>query len=645
MERIIRLSGHSEHDPDLVDFISTLSARRVPADPGPAQEPVAELPATARERARSRQPRRWKVPFVAVASVFFAAIGGIALAAQAPAPEPPPVECTLVVPAAPLTAAGLATPYQLDDPCKQSDPGTSAFVQATIIDPATGAISVYNPLVVDEGTRPAVPTVVPQLPPGAVVGIWFGFNGDNLRLRGTGDSLTQGHCVTGLGDSIFGQFSYCGAQQFFTAANAAIAAGRLAVPPPGTARDGQTCPTTRDYALVDMDQSDNVTSSYLFLPNGSTAQNTAVNRDTLAAKGAKIEVNGSDNRLLDAFVMPALGCTPFTAPDLADPGVAATSLALNELQAAAYQAAPVALVPTTDPMTLVGDNESVAKTNLYRAGVNMPPVDRADPAQSPKAYCGNLTSIGVTRIQRDKAFTDLIRSPDPGAADSLFTFLASRLGGSFDVLNCGALLHIPNPVAIVSDENDVAIGARFAAVPPPPSPSAPVPPSPSARPTVSTPPSVPAPVPASPSTAPSTRPAAPPSNPPTPSQAVPVPPTTRAPAPPATPHTAAQPAPGRTTGAAVPPAAMTPPASTGPSAMPALPVAATPRPTLTEGAMPLHKSRGAAAGTADSAPVGVQLRQVAVEGFFGISAVLALVALIRFLRGRRRMDLAESWTY
>ncbi len=35
-------------------------------------------------------------------------------------------------------------------------PGVKAFVQATILDPATGALSVYDPLVVTRGTRPAV---------------------------------------------------------------------------------------------------------------------------------------------------------------------------------------------------------------------------------------------------------------------------------------------------------------------------------------------------------------------------------------------------------------------------------------------------------------------------------------------------------
>src|SRR5579883_1814988 len=91
--------------------------------------------------------------------------------------------CTLRVPAHPLSAQGLATPYQLsatdDDngPCNEANVAQAAFVQAAVIDPATGQISVYNPLVIDKGTKPAVAPVVPKLPAHAVVGIWFGFNG------------------------------------------------------------------------------------------------------------------------------------------------------------------------------------------------------------------------------------------------------------------------------------------------------------------------------------------------------------------------------------------------------------------------------------------------------------------------------------
>src|SRR6266849_6369554 len=65
-------------------------------------------------------------------------------------------DCTLVVPAQPLTAQGLATPYQLvatnpdNGPCNEANKAQAAFVQGAVIDPATGAISIYNPLVIDQ---------------------------------------------------------------------------------------------------------------------------------------------------------------------------------------------------------------------------------------------------------------------------------------------------------------------------------------------------------------------------------------------------------------------------------------------------------------------------------------------------------------
>src|SRR5580704_6081641 len=42
-----------------------------------------------------------------------------------------------------------------------------AFVQATILNPHTGALYVYNPLVITAGTTPAVKPVVPKLPKNA----------------------------------------------------------------------------------------------------------------------------------------------------------------------------------------------------------------------------------------------------------------------------------------------------------------------------------------------------------------------------------------------------------------------------------------------------------------------------------------------
>ena len=86
-------------------------------------------------------------------------------------------DCTLIVPAQPLTAQGLATPYQLvatnpdNGPCNESNPNQAVFVQGAVIDPATGHIAIYNPLVIDKGIKPAIAPVVPQLPAGGIVAL------------------------------------------------------------------------------------------------------------------------------------------------------------------------------------------------------------------------------------------------------------------------------------------------------------------------------------------------------------------------------------------------------------------------------------------------------------------------------------------
>lgn len=149
--------------------------------------------------------------------------------------------------------------------CQQVDFANEGnFVEAAILDPATGSIQIYSPLVINagmtavgngtdaastsSGTTTGIPTstgsttgattstratgrfsiassttaskqptttlaprqaasagfyvppIVPTLPDNAVVGIWFGSNAVSLTL--TGDTET---CVNGLGDSVFGQ--------------------------------------------------------------------------------------------------------------------------------------------------------------------------------------------------------------------------------------------------------------------------------------------------------------------------------------------------------------------------------------------------------------------------------------------------------
>ena len=247
------------------------------------------------------------------------------------------------MPANPLTAKGLATPYQLGDGCTMTNAANEgAFVEATILEP-TGLVEIYDPLVVTAGTTPAVAPVAPKIPRGSAVIIDIGSNGNNLVLEGRG--ARQGNCVDALGQSVIGQVSACNAVSFYRAADAAIASGLLKVPAIGTATDGQACETVRNFALVDQDQSDNVVSTYLINGNGQTAQDTPANANSLT--GATAIANGSDDRLLSDFVDPANGCTAFTANNTTDAAGATGSQALNELSARVNQTGTIAVVRRT----------------------------------------------------------------------------------------------------------------------------------------------------------------------------------------------------------------------------------------------------------------------------------------------------------
>ena len=396
------------------------------------------------------------------------------------------VNCDIVVPANPLSAQGLATPYQLTGPngesaaasgCQMSNAANlGAFVQATILDPATGALSVYNPLVVTQGTTPTVAPTVPTLPANAIVTIDFGFNGTDLTQVGaTPTALAQGNCVNGQGGSIFGQVSFCNGISFFNTALRMMRQGRVVVPAAGTSAKivptagalgtGNTCPTVRNFDMVDQDQSDNVTTVYLLNPaTGQTAQDSAANEANLT--GSQKLLNGSDNALIDDFLDPTLGCTTFTAPDLGNNNTPATSQALDELLAAKNQPRVAALVPQNDEMVL-GANGAVdaAKTNLYRAEVGQAPISRQNNRNdSPGNYCRNLVNIQTPFLAANQTVLATGATPVAAVGDNLLTFLANRLNMSFTNLGCQNF-GLTNPVTVVLDGNGAAMSATFNTAP------------------------------------------------------------------------------------------------------------------------------------------------------------------------------------
>ena len=203
------------------------------------------------------------------------------------------------------------------------------------------------------------------------------------------------------------------------------------------ARNRRRCPVTRNFDMVDQDPSDNVTTEYLLNPaTGQTAQDTTANAGNLA--GSTLLLNGSDNTLLDLFMDPVLGCTPFKAPDLANNDKPTSSQALDELLAAANQPKNAALVPENDEMVLDGNDQfDAAKTDLYREEVGQAPIDApTNHASSPAMYCQNMINIQTPFLAANQALLATGQPPVAGVGDNLLTFLANRLHMSFTNLAC-----------------------------------------------------------------------------------------------------------------------------------------------------------------------------------------------------------------
>jgi hypothetical protein len=368
------------------------------------------------------------------------------------------MNCTLQVPNNPLTTRGLETPYQLGDGCSMANSATEgAFVEATILSP-NGQLQIYNPLVITAGTTPAAtPAAAPAIRRGDQVIIDVGFNGNNLAL--TGQGAFQGNCVDALGQSLIGQVSGCNTVNFYNLANEEIARGTLEVPALGTDDSGQTCLSTRNFALIDQDQSDNVISTYLINGNGQTAQDTSANANGLA--GATPIGNGSDDRLLADFVDPANGCAPFTATDTTDAAGTSAAQALNELSARVNAQTPIAEVPVNDEMSLVNGVFSVAKTNVYRALVDQSLLANNVTANDVAAdYCQNMVNLAPERNQADMARELNFASPVPGTGDNLATFMGARLSASFMVLNCQNF-GLTDPVNVTLNGAGVATAVSY----------------------------------------------------------------------------------------------------------------------------------------------------------------------------------------
>jgi hypothetical protein len=437
---------------------ASASAASAPASAAPCPAASASTAATASATAAAATPAvnpEAGRPDLALANPVDPTGAAISLT-QTAAEAANSLNCTLAVPANPLSAAGLATPWQLGDGCSEANPNEEAFVEATILAPS-GKLTIYDPLVVTQGTTPAVAPVAPTIPRGSTVIINAGFNGNNLVLQGAG--AAQGRCIDAFGTSIIAQTSACNAPAFYAAANAQIARGRLKVPALGTSTDGKACETTESFSLIDQDQSDNVIAGYLLNGSGQTAQNTAANKNAMGA--AMSLANGSDDGLLAHFVDPATGCTPFTATDTTSPNGTDSSQALNALSARQAQQGTRALLPVNDPQLLVAGQFSIGKTNAYRMLTDQPLLSpRTNKEQNAATYCQDMVNLQPAKLQLDAAAEAGFASPVPSVGNNLATFLGARLSASFTNMNCQDF-GLTDPTTVTVDGNGVATAVTF----------------------------------------------------------------------------------------------------------------------------------------------------------------------------------------
>lgn len=386
--------------------------------------------------------------------------------------------CNIVLPPYPLTYQGLITPYQLqtidpNTPCSMKT--FPAFAEALILDLDTNSLSIYHPLIVDFQTTPLVQPLPFVIPANSLVAIHFGSNGMAIKLFPV-LSVQQGNCVYGIGGTTttdqFGQFAHCNAVGFFEKIKTLLL-NHIPFNPPipelGFASDDLSCPTTRDFFLVDMDPTDNVVTTYLIDMNtGKTAQNSLANQQ--ANPHAVVIKNGSDNLLLSTMDK-VMGCKPYQVPNIVDLGNPLnnkiSSLGLDEIHAAIKQEKVYAYLPKGDPMTrvMIGNTfqPSLLKLNLYRQGAFQPMINDLAMADT-TLFCSHYITGQIPRLQRNKDLFINQPSPDAAISPHLFGFLANRFSGSYNGLNCQTLLDFPNPVTLVMT-NNLVTDAMFSQIP------------------------------------------------------------------------------------------------------------------------------------------------------------------------------------
>jgi hypothetical protein len=361
--------------------------------------------------------------------------------------------CQLVVPANLLTAAGLATPWVLkpdtaNDVCTQTGPN-AAFVEAVVLDTATGTPAVYRPVVINDGMTVMNPPAAPTLPAQNVIGVWVGFGGKKLTLVDAtgGTSIKTANCAVVQGTLANavpnGAFASCNHVAFFTQVNTLVAGKKLVAPALGNAMDGKPCPTSNDILAVDQNPSAGVVTNYLSV-GAAIAPNTAANLQANPGSTLLFSANQNNENLLSNFLLPSIGCQAFTVNDLGNPGTQTSSAATNFIQAKAVQAAGTqSLVTKHAPIAVVNGATNLNNLNAYRAVVDQTPANTLnDPTALTMTVCANLGAQALPRLQAMSAAMATVPSPDPQT--NMFNFMVTRMSNTWTALNCAGF-NVANP--------------------------------------------------------------------------------------------------------------------------------------------------------------------------------------------------------
>jgi hypothetical protein len=74
-------------------------------------------------------------------------------------------------------------------------------------------------------------------------------------------------------------------------------------------------------------------------------------------------------------------------------------------------------------------------------------------------YCRQLLRIAPQRMLANQKALTAFATPDAGAANSLFTFLAQRFVAAYQLIDCATLVNQADPVSVTVNQAGVAVRA------------------------------------------------------------------------------------------------------------------------------------------------------------------------------------------